>query len=93
LGGFWRGWRRNGGWFAGTRLGRDKAGGEALREDFDRFRFRQQAGPAGEQGVDAGAQPRPVGLRQVKMAAEVEESDLTDLIAGAFGDDETEREI
>jgi hypothetical protein len=74
-------------------LGRDQAGGEALREDFDRFRFRQQAGLPGEQRVDPVAQARPVGPRQVEMAAEVEESDLADLIAGALGRDETEREI
>jgi hypothetical protein len=64
-----------------------------LREDFDRFRFRKHVGLPGEQGVDTGAQARPVGLRQVKMAAEVEQRDLADLIAGALGGDETEREI
>ena len=64
-----------------------------MREDFDRFRFRKQARLAGEQGVDPGAQARPVGLRQVEMAAKVEEGDLADLIAGALGGDETEREI
>jgi hypothetical protein len=46
-----------------------------------------------EQCVDTGAQARPVGLRQLEMAAEVEQSDLADLIAGALGGDETEREI
>jgi hypothetical protein len=30
---------------------------------------------------------------QVEMAAEVEEGNLSDLIAGALGGDETEREI
>ena len=47
----------------------------------------------GEQCLDTGAQARPVGLRQVEMAAEVEEGDLADLVAGALGGDETEREI
>jgi len=89
----WRGTGWFGGWFAGTRPGRDEAGGEALRESFDGFRFGEDVGLPGEQGLDPSAQARPVGLRQVEMAAEVEQGDLADLIAGALGGDETEREI
>ena len=93
MSGLRRGWRRSGGRFAGTRPGRDKARGEALRKDFDGFRFRKHARLPGEQCVDTGAQARPVGLGQVEMAAEVEEGDLADLIARALRGDETECEI
>ena len=47
----------------------------------------------GEQRLDPGAQARPVRLRQVEMAAEIEEGDLADPTAGALGSDETERKI
>jgi hypothetical protein len=43
---------------------------------------------AAEQGVDASAQARPVGLRQVEMTAEVEQGDLAHLLAGALGSDQ-----
>ncbi len=78
---------------SGMLLRRDEAGGEALRKSFDGVGFSQHAGLAGEQRVDTGAQARPVGLRQIEMAAEVEQGDLADLLAGALGGDETEGEI
>ncbi len=85
--------RRRGGCFAGTRMGSDEAGGEALSENLNGFRLRQQAGLAGEQRVDTGTQAWPVGLRQIEMPAEVEQADLADLAAGALGGDETEGEV
>jgi len=48
---------------------------------------------SGEQGLDAGTETRPVTLRQVEMAAEIEQGDLADFIAGAFGGDEAVGEI
>src|ERR1700683_236988 len=74
-------------------LRRDEAGGEALRKSFDRVGFSQHAGLAGEQRVDTGAQAGPVGLRQIEMAAEVEQGDLADLLGCALGGDETEGEV
>ena len=74
-------------------LRRDEAGGKALRKSFDGSGFSQHAGLAGEQRVDTGAQARPVGRRQIEMAAKVEQGDLADLLACALGGDETEGEI
>jgi len=74
-------------------LRRDEAGGEALRKSFDRVGFSQHAGLAGEQRVETGAQAGPVGLRQIEMAAEVEQGDLADLLGCALGGDETEGEV
>ena len=71
-------------------LDRDEAGGVALGQGFDGARFGKHAGLSGEQCVDPGAQPRPVALGQVELAAEVEQGDLADLLAGAFGGDQTE---
>jgi hypothetical protein len=48
---------------------------------------------SGEQCVDTSAKSGPVALRQVDVAAEVEEGDLADLLAGALGGYETECEI
>ena len=73
-------------------MGRDEAGGEALRKGFDGFRFRKHVWLPGEQRLDPGAQARPVRLRQVEMAAEVEQGDLADLIACALGGYEPEGE-
>ena len=39
------------------------------------------------------AQARPIALGEIELAAEVEQGDLADLFAGAFGDGETEREV
>ena len=47
----------------------------------------------GQDDIVTGAQARPIGVRQVEMAAEVEPGDLADLIARALGGDETEGEI
>jgi hypothetical protein len=47
----------------------------------------------GEQGVDPAAQPRPIGRRQVEMAVEVEQGDLTDLLTGALRGDEAEGDV
>ena len=89
----WRARRWRGGWFAGARFGRDEAGGEALREHFDGFRFREHVRLPAKQRLDPGAQARPTGLRQVEMAAKVEQGELADPVAGTLGGDETEREI
>jgi hypothetical protein len=77
----------------GSGMGGDEAGGVALGQDLDGFGFGEHAGLSGKQGIDPGAQPRPVVLRQVELAAEVEQGDLADLLAGAFGGDEAEGEI
>ena len=62
-------------------------------QGFDGLGFREHAGLPGEKGLDAGAQARPIALGEIELAAEVEQGDLADLFAGAFGDDETEREV
>jgi hypothetical protein len=84
--------RRSGGG-SGSGMGRDKAGGIALGQDLDGFGFREHARLSGEPGVDPSAQARPVVLGQLEMATEVEQGDLTDLLAGAFGGDEAKGEI
>jgi len=53
-----------------------------LSQDLDGFDFGEQAGLCGQQRLDAGAQLWPVRLWQVEMAAEVEQGDLTHLLAG-----------
>ena len=73
--------------------GHDEAGGVTLCQGFDGLGFREHAGLPGEKGLDAGAQARPIALGEIELAAEVEQGDLADLFAGAFGDDETEREV
>jgi hypothetical protein len=60
----------------------------ALGQRLDGVGFGEQADLAGEDGVNAGAQTRPVGLRQIEMAAEVEQGDLTHLLAVALGGDQ-----
>ena len=45
----------------------------------------EHAGLPGEKGLDAGAQARPIALGEIELAAEVEQGDLADLFAGAFG--------
>ena len=65
----------------------------ALREDFDGVGLLQYAGLSREQGLDAGAQARPIGLGQIELTSEIEERDLAHLFSGALGGDETEREI
>jgi hypothetical protein len=64
-----------------------------LGQGLDGGGFREHAGLSGEQCVDPRAQPRPVVLRQVELAAEVEQGDLADLLAGALGGDEAEGEV
>jgi hypothetical protein len=64
-----------------------------LRKLLDGVDFGEQADLSGEDGVDAGAQTRPVGLWQVEMAAEVEQGDLAHLLAGALGGDQPEGRI
>jgi hypothetical protein len=59
-----------------------------LGQRLDGVGFGEQADLSGEDGVDAGAQTRPVGLRQVEMAAEAEQGDLAHLLAGALGGDQ-----
>jgi hypothetical protein len=74
----------------------DQAGGIALRQGLDGLGLGEQVGLAGlasEQGVDAGTQARPVGLRQVEMAAEIEQGDLTHLLANALGGDQAMGEV
>ena len=73
-------------------MGDDEAGGIALGQDFDGIGFCEHAGLSGEQCVDPGAQARPVVPGQVELAAEVEQGDLTNLLAGALGGDEAEGE-
>jgi hypothetical protein len=46
-----------------------------------------------QQRLDAGTQTWPVRLRQVEVAAEVEQDHLADLFAGALGGDEAVGEI
>jgi len=86
--GRWRGLRR-----VGPRSGHDEARGVTLRQGFDGLGFREYAALSVEQGFDPGAQARPVALRQVELAAQIEQGDLADLLAGAFGGDEAEREV
>src|SRR3954451_25446032 len=86
--GRWRGLRR-----VGPRSGHDEARGVTLRQGFDGLGFREYAALSVEQGFDPGAQARPVALRQVELAAQIEQGDLADLLAGAFGSDEAEREV
>ena len=74
-------------------MGDDEAGGVALGQDFDGIGFCEHAGLSGEQCVDPGAQARPVVPGQVELAAEIEQGDLTDLLAGAFGGDQPEGEV
>jgi hypothetical protein len=71
----------------------DQAGGVALGQGFDGIRFGEDGTLPREQRIDAGAQARPVPLGQVEMAAKVEQGDLADLLAAAFGNDETVGEI
>src|ERR1019366_6030797 len=77
----------------GARPGHDEAGGMALGQGFDGLGFGEHAGLSAEQGLDPGAQARPIALGQVELAAEIEQGDLADLFAGTFGGDETEREV
>ena len=84
----WRGLRRGGTW-----PGDDEAGGVTLCQGFDGLGFREHAGLPGEQGLDPRAQARPIALGEIELAAEVEQGDLADLFADAFGGDETEREV
>ena len=86
--GRWRGLRRGGAW-----PGHDEAGGIALGQGFDGLGFSQHAALSGEQGLDPGAQTRPVALGQVELATEIEQGNLADLFAGTLGGDETEREV
>ena len=64
-----------------------------MRQGFDGLGFREHAALSAEQGFDPGAQARPVALRQVNQVAQIEQGDLADLFAGAFGGDEAEREV
>jgi hypothetical protein len=80
-------------WDGGTGPGGDKAGGVALRQGFDSLWFGKHAGLSGEKRVYPGAQTRPIGWRQVELAAEIEARDLADLLSGPFRGDEAEREI
>jgi hypothetical protein len=64
-----------------------------LRQDFDGLWFGQHAGLSGERRLDPGAQARPIGWRRIELAAEIEQRDLADLLAGALRGDEAEREI
>jgi hypothetical protein len=59
-----------------------------LCEGLDRLGFDSREDPSGEQCLDAGAEARPVLPGQFEVAAEVEQGDLTDLLAGAFGGDQ-----
>ena len=73
-------------------MGRDKAGGEALRETFDRFGFRQQAGLAGGHGSDDDpdeGRAQQVGLELQKT---VEDPDQTedDLQRAEPGDEQAD---
>ena len=74
-------------------MGHDEAGGVALGQDLDGLGFWEHAGLSGEQCVDPGAQARPVVLGQVELVAEIEQGDLADLLAGAFGGDQPEGEV
>ena len=74
-------------------MGGDEAGGIALGQGFDGLWFCQHAGLPGEECIDPAAKARPIALGQVEVAAEIEQGDLADLLAGAFGGDETEGEI
>ena len=46
-----------------------------------------------QQRLNAGTQTWPVRLRQVEVAAEIEQSELADLLASALGSDEAMGEI
>src|ERR1019366_215623 len=59
----------------GARPGHDEAGGIALGQGFDGLGFGEHAGLSGEQGLDPGAQARPIALGQVELAAEIEQGD------------------
>ena len=45
-----------------------------------------------EGSLDAGTKARPFGRIEIEVTAEVEQGDLADPLAGAFGGDEAERE-
>jgi hypothetical protein len=64
-----------------------------LGQGFDRLGFSQHAALSGEQRLDPRAQAWPLALRQIERAGEIEQGDLADLFAGAFGGDETEGEV
>ena len=70
-----------------------QAGGVALPQGLDGFGFGEQSRLCGQHRLDAGTQTRPVRLRQVEMAAEVEQGDLADLLAGPQRGDEAVGEI
>ncbi len=70
-----------------------QAGGVALGQGLDGFGLGEQAGLGGQQSLDASTQTRPVGLRKVEMAAEVEQGHLADPLASSDGGDETVAEI
>ena len=70
-----------------------EAGGVALGQSLDGFGFGEQAGLRGQQRLDAGTQTRPVRLRQVELAAKVEQGHLADLLADTLGGDEAVGEI
>jgi hypothetical protein len=60
----------------------DEAAGIALGQGLDGFGLGEHAGLCAQQRLDAGTQTRPVLLRQIEMAAEVEQGQLADLLAG-----------
>ena len=71
----------------------DEAGGVTLCQGFDGLGSWEHVGLPGEKGPAAGARRGQSLLGEIELAAEVEQGDLADLFAGAFGDDETEREV
>ena len=80
-------------WWCGSWPGHNEATGVTLCQGFDGLGFPEHAGLPGEKGLDADAQARPIALGEIELAAEIEQGDLADLFAGAFGGDETEREV
>ena len=94
-GGIWRRgfrrlrWRRCGAFRAGA----DQAGGVSLRRRFDGIGGGEHDALAIEDGVDAGTKAWPLGPIEIEVTAEVEQGDLTDLLAGAFGGDEAEGKV
>ena len=65
----------------------------ALCQGFDGLGFREHAGLPGGKGLRCGCTGAANRFGEIELAAEVEQGDLADLFAGAFGDDETEREV
>src|ERR1019366_7655133 len=73
------GWTAGGAGAVGPGPATMRRGAWRLGQGFDGLGFGEHAGLSAEQGLDPGAQARPIALGQVELAAEIEQGDLADL--------------